>query len=216
MGFKVKMATVSSEDLTQIRNDRPTGGYDGPTPPPGVYDAKISRVWFGETKAGGDTVKVSFRFDNEGEDAVYNGFDFIQNYNIPTDPSARAFVPQVNQLDAFLIALSGGKMGFQEFQEAMAEGRNDADSDKKSKIGIPVTQIGSVKITGDKKVRIKTDHSEYNGKTYVNLHYILREESSASAQKSEDNLDDFEDSDSSVTTSSSDSGSDDLDEWLDS
>lgn len=214
MGFKVKMATVSTEDLTQIRNDRPTGGYNGPTPPPGVYEAQISRVWFGETKAGDPTVKVSFRFDNEGEDAVYNGFDFIQNYNIPTDPSARSFVPQINQLDAFLIALSGGKMGFREFQEAMAEGRNDADKDKESKIGIPVTQIGSVKITGNKKVQIKTNHREYNGKTYVNLHYILREENGATEKKVEANLDDFEDSDSSVTTSSS--STDDLDDWLDS
>ena len=204
MGFKVKMAAVSEKDLTQIRNDRPTGGYDGPTPPPGVYEAKISRVWFGETKAGDPTVKVSFRFDNEGEDAVYNGFDFIQNYNIPTDPSAKSFVPQINQLDAFLIALSGGKMGFQEFQQAMAEGRNDADPAKKGKIGIPVTQIGSVKITGNKKVRIKTRHREYNGKTYVDLHYILREENGASSQKVEATLSDFEDS------------SDDLDDWLDS
>ena len=208
MGFKVKMAAVSEKDLTQIRNERPTGGYDGPTPPPGVYEAKISRVWFGETKAGDPTVKVSFRFDNEGEDAVYNGFDFIQNYNIPTDPSTKAFVPQINQLDAFLIALSGGKMGFQEFQQAMAEGRNDADPAKKGKIGIPVTQIGSVKITGNKKVRIKTRHREYNGKTYVDLHYILREENNAAEKKTEANLIDFEDS--------GDNFSDDLDDWLDS
>lgn len=213
MGFKVKMAAVSEKDLTQIRNERPSGGYNGPTPPPGVYEVKISRVWFGETKAGDPTVKVSFKFDNEGEDAVYNGFDFIQNYNIPTDPSAKSFVPQINQLDAFLIALSGGKMGFQEFQQAMAEGRNDADSAKKGKIGIPVTQIGSVKITGNKKIEIKTRHREYNSKTYVDLHYILREETSATEKKEEFSSDDFEDS---ATTSSSDSGSDDLDEWLDS
>lgn len=212
MGFKVKMAAVSEKDLTEIRNERPTGGYNGPTPPPGVYEAQISRVWFGETKAGDPTVKVSFRFDNEGEDAVYNGFDFIQNYGIPTDPSARSFVPQVNQLDAFLIALSGGKMGFQEFQEAMAEGRNDADSDKKGKLGIPVTQIGSVKITGNKKVKIKTRHNEYNGKTYVGLHYILREENGPAEKKAEFSSDDFEDS----GNNSSASGTDDLDDWLDS
>lgn len=208
MGFKVKMAAVSEKDLTQIRSERPTGGYSGPTPPPGVYGAKISRLWFGETKAGDPTIKVSFQFDNEGEDAVYNGFSFIQNYGVPTDPSAKSFVPQVNQLDAFLIALSGGKMGFQEFQEAMAEGRNDADSDKNGKLGIPVTQIGSVKITGNKKVKIKTRHNEYNGKTYVGLHYILREENGATEKKEEFSSDDFEDS--------GNNSSDDLDEWLDS
>lgn len=208
MGFKVKMAAVSEKELTQIRSERPTGGYNGPTPPPGVYGAKISRLWFGETKAGDPTIKVSFQFDNEGEDAVYNGFSFIQNYGVPTDPSAKSFVPKVNQLDAFLIALSGGKMGFQEFQEAMAEGRNDADSDKNGKLGIPVTQIGSVKITGNKKVKIKTRHNEYNGNTYVGLHYILREENGATEKKEEFSSDDFEDS--------GNNSSDDLDEWLDS
>lgn len=208
MGFKVKMAAVSEKELTQIRSERPTGGYNGPTPPPGVYGAKISRLWFGETKAGDPTIKVSFQFDNEGEDAVYNGFSFIQNYGVPTDPSAKSFVPKVNQLDAFLIALSGGKMGFQEFQEAMAEGRNDADSDKNGKLGIPVTQIGSVKITGNKKVKIKTRHNEYNDKTYVGLHYILREENGATEKKEEFSSDDFEDS--------GNNSSDDLDEWLDS
>ena len=124
-----------------------------------------------------------------------------------TDPSARSFVPQINQLDAFLIALSGGKMGFQEFQQAMAEGRNDADPDKKSKIGIPVTQIGSVKITGNKKVKIKTRLREYNSKTYVDLHYILREENVATKKSEDFSSDDFEDSSSAT---------DDLDEWLDS
>ena len=163
-------------------------------------------------------LKVSFVFDNEGENAVYNGAETINNYVIPTDPSSRAFVPQINQLDAFLVALSDGKMGVREFQEAMSNGKNDIDPAKKTKIGIPVTQIGSVKITGEKKVNIKTKIREYNGKDYIDLHYILRDEDANSKPKSkpaddfddlEDPSDDFEDS-----TSSSDEG--DLDDWLDS
>ena len=212
MGFKIKMAEVSQEELTQIRNDRPSGRYEGPTPPPGVYGAKISRAWFGETKAGDPVLKVSFVFDNEGENAVYNGAETINNYVIPTDPSSRAFVPQINQLDAFLVALSDGKMGVREFQEAMSNGKNDIDPAKKTKIGIPVTQIGSVKITGEKKVNIKTKIREYNGKDYIDLHYILRDEETSSKPKSHpaDDFDDFED----PTTSASDEG--DLDDWLDS
>ena len=218
MGFKIKMAEVSQEELTQIRNDRPSGRYEGPTPPPGVYGVKISRAWFGDTKAGDPVLKVSFVFDNEGENAVYNGAETINNYVIPTDPSSRAFVPQINQLDAFLVALSDGKMGVREFQDAMSSGKNDIDPSKKTKIGIPVTQIGSVKITGDKKVNIKTKLREYNGKDYIDLHYILRDEAAPSKPKSkpEDDFDDLEDSSSDFedTTTSSDEG--DLDDWLDS
>src|SRR5699024_12091735 len=123
-------------------------GYDCPTPRPCVYQVKSARAWFGETKAGDYILKVSFLFDNEGEDATYNGYDFINNYGIPSDPSEPSFVPRVNQLDAFLVALSDGKMGFNEFREAMVAGKNDIDPAKKNKMGYPVTQIGNVKISG--------------------------------------------------------------------
>lgn len=216
MGFKMKMAEVSQEDLKEIRESRPTGRYDGPTPPPGIYEVKISRAWFGETKAGDDTLKVSFLFDNEGENEVYNGFDFINNYGIPSDATAPSFTPQVNQLDAFLVALSGGKMGFQEFQEAMVAGKNDVDPAKKNKMGYPVTQIGNVKISGDKKITIKTKLREYNGKEYVDLHYILNDDTSSKPKKREEDFDDFADAEDSSDTSTNDDDADDLDEWLDS
>ena len=218
MGFKIKMAEVSKEELKEIREDRPTGRYDGPTPPPGVYEVKIARAWFGETKSGDDTLKVSFLFNNEGEDEVYNGYDFINNYGIPTDPSEASFIPRVNQLDAFLIALSDGKMGFSEFREAMVAGKNDIDPAKKNKMGYPVTQIGNVKITGEKKVKIKTKLREYNGKDYVDLHYILNDDATSKPKKRDEDLDDFDDVEDGVDTSNNDSEdeADDLDEWLDS
>ena len=215
MGFKIKMAEISKEELKEIREDRPTGRYDGPTPPPGIYEVKIARAWFGETKAGDGTLKVSLRFDNEGENAVYNGYDFINNYGIPSDPSEPSFIPRVNQLDAFLIALSDGKMGFSEFQEAMVAGKNDIDPAKKNKMGYPVTQIGNVKISGNKKIKIKTKIREYNGKDYVDLHYILND-STSKPKKREADFDDFDDVETSADTSVSDDDADDLDEWLDS
>ena len=216
MGFKIKMAEISKEELKEIREDRPTGRYDGPTPPPGIYEVKISRAWFGETKAGDDTLKVSFLFDNEGENAVYNGYDFINNYGIPADATEPSFIPRVNQLDAFLIALSDGKMGFSEFQEAMVAGKNDIDPAKKNKMGYPVTQIGNVKISGNKKIKIKTRLREYNGKDYVDLHYILNDEATSKPKKRDEDLDDFDDVETSADTSVSDDDADDLDEWLDS
>ena len=215
MGFKIKMAEISKEELKEIREDRPTGRYDGPTPPPGIYEVKIARAWFGETKAGDGALKVSLRFDNEGENAVYNGYDFINNYGIPSDPSEPSFIPRVNQLDAFLIALSDGKMGFSEFQEAMVAGKNDIDPAKKNKMGYPVTQIGNVKISGNKKIKIKTKIREYNGKDYVDLHYILND-STSKPKKREADFDDFDDVETSADTSTNDDDADDLDEWLDS
>ena len=216
MGFKIKMAEISKEELKEIREDRPTGRYDGPTPPPGIYEVKIARAWFGETKAGDDTLKVSFLFDNEGENSVYNGYDFINNYGIPADATEPSFIPRVNQLDAFLIALSDGKMGFSEFQEAMVAGKNDIDPAKKNKMGYPVTQIGNVKISGNKKIKIKTRLREYNGKDYVDLHYILNDDSTSKPKKREADFDDFDDVETSADTSVSDDDADDLDEWLDS
>ena len=215
MGFKIKMAEISKEELKEIREDRPTGRYDGPTPPPGIYEVKIARAWFGETKAGDGTLKVSLLFDNEGENAVYNGYDFINNYGIPADATEPSFIPRVNQLDAFLIALSDGKMGFSEFQEAMVAGKNDIDPAKKNKMGYPVTQIGNVKISGNKKIKIKTKIREYNGKDYVDLHYIL-DDSTSKPKKREADFDDFDDVETSADTSVSDDDADDLDEWLDS
>lgn len=210
------MAEISKEELKEIREDRPTGRYDGPTPPPGIYEVKIARAWFGETKAGDDTLKVSFLFDNEGENSVYNGYDFINNYGIPADATEPSFIPRVNQLDAFLIALSDGKMGFSEFQEAMVAGKNDIDPAKKNKMGYPVTQIGNVKISGNKKIKIKTRLREYNGKDYVDLHYILNDDSPSKPKKREADFDDFDDVETSADTSVNDDDADDLDEWLDS
>lgn len=205
MGFKIQMAPVSQEQMKDIRESRPSGRYDGPTPPPGVYDVKIARAWFGETKAGNSTLKVALKFENEGEDAVYNGFDFINSYGIPSDPSLPSFTPQVNQLDDFFIAISGGKMGYAEFRAAMESGKNDVDPAKKNKMGVPVSQIGSVKLVSEKKIRIKTRFREWNGNEYVDLHYILRNENNKEA-KSEESLDDFTDGDSE----------DSLEEWLNS
>src|SRR5699024_11869923 len=128
---------------------------------------------FGETKAGDPVLKVSFLFNNEGEDEVYNGYDFINNYGIPTVPSEAPFIPRVNQLDAFLIALSDGEMGVREFQEALSNGKDDIDPAKKNKMGYPVTQIGNGKITGEKKVTLKTKLRAYHGKENVELHYII-------------------------------------------
>lgn len=178
MGFKIKMAEVSNDDLKKIRDDRPSGRYDGPTPPPGHYDVKVKKMWFAETKAGKPALKVALGFHNEGEEAIYNGYSYIENYMIPVDNTDRAFPIQVSQIDSLFDALSKGKMSFIDFHKAVNEGRTDASTDKKDKVGLPVTQIGSLKITGDQIIRVKTKLREYNGEEFVETHYIVREERS--------------------------------------
>lgn len=205
MGFKLAMAEVSQEDLKTIREDRPTGGYDGPTPPPGVYQAKIAKIWFAETKNGKPAMKVSYVIheDKDSANAVYNGASTIDNLMIPTDPSDNNFAVQTSVLDSFLLALSDGKMGYPEFYKAMTEGRSDVG--KEDKIGNPVNQIGNVKITGDKIVKVKTKVREYNGKDYIDIHYILRDEA---PKKGSDDIDIEVDTDSDVNADT------DLDDWL--
>lgn len=198
MGFKIKMAEVSTDDLKKIRDDRPSGRYDGPTPPPGHYDVKVKKMWFAETKAGKPTLKVALSFDNDGEEALYNGYSYIDNYMIPVDNTDRAFPIQVSQIDALFDALSKGKMSFIDFHKAVNEGRTDATTEKKDKVGLPVTQIGSLKLNGEQTIRVKTKLREYNGEEYVETHYIVREE--RSNVKAEDDLaddlaDDIDDDD---------------------
>lgn len=208
MGFQIAMAPISDEEMKKIRDSKPTGGYNGPTPPPGVYKAKIARVWFSETKAGHPAVKVSFVLHDEGANSVYNGASVLQNYNIPTDPSQKAFPVQVSQLDAFLIALSGGKMGYKEFQEACTSGKTDADPGKRDEIGLPVTQVGKVKITGERVVEIKTKIREWNGKEYIDVHYIL--DNPTDKEEAAVSTDDID------LGNGEDSSDDDLDSWLES
>lgn len=206
MGFQITMAPISDEEIKKIRDDKPTGGYNGPTPPPGVYKAKIARVWFAETKNGNPAVKASFVLHDEGANATYNGASALQNYNIPVDPSQKAFPVQVSQLDSFLIALSGGKMGYKEFQEAVTNGKTDADPAKKDKIGLPVTQIGKVKVTGERVVEIKTKIREWDSKEYIDVHYIV--DRPAEKEESVESTDDID--------LGEDSSDDDLDNWLES
>lgn len=203
MGFKIKMAEVSTDDLQKIRDDRPSGRYDGPTPPPGHYDVKVKKMWFAETKTGKPTLKVALAFDNDGEEALYNGYSYIDNYMIPVDNTERAFPIQVSQIDSLFNALSKGKMSFIDFHKAVNEGRTDASTEKKDKVGLPVTQIGSLKLNGEQKIRVKTKLREYNGEEYVSTHYIVREERSNITSN-----DDFD------TSGLADDGDDDLDALL--
>jgi hypothetical protein len=207
MGFKINMAPLSAEEVKKIRDERPAGGYDGPTPPPGLYDAKVTKMWFAESKTGQPMLKVSFVLDNDDDKKVYNGASTIQNYMIPTDPTQNGFDAFVGRLDSLFLNLSGGKMGIMEFQDAVVGGRTNADHTKKDKIGIPVSQIGSLRITGEQKLTVKTKVREYNDKEYIEIHYI-KDEPKKSAEAPADDLD--------LDLDGSDDDEASFDEWLES
>lgn len=206
MGFKISMAPLSAEEVKKIRDERPSGSYNGPTPPPGLYDAKIAKMWFSESKAGQPMLKVSFVLDNDDDKKVYNGASTIQNYMIPTDPSQNGFDVFVSRLDSLFLNLSGGKMGIMEFQDAVVNGRTNADHTKKDQIGIPVSQIGSLRITGEQKLTVKTKIVVHKGNEYIDIHYI-KDQPKKSSEAPVENLDlDLDGSDDEES----------FDQWLES
>src|SRR5699024_538587 len=112
--------------------------------------------------------------------------------------------------------LSDGKMGFNEFREAMVAGKNDIHPAMKNRMGCPVNQTGNVKNSGKKKITIKTKHREYKGKAYVDLQYFLNDATSSNQKQRDEDLDDIDDVEASADTSTNDDDADERDEWLDS
>lgn len=205
MGFKIEMEGLSKEEMQKIRDDRPTGRYDGPTPPPGVYNMVVDRMWFAETKSGLPAVKASFRIKEpaESDNAVYNGASTINNYLIPQKRSDRNYSIQASSLDDFLSGISNGKLDFPGFYEAMVSGRSDVGTE--DKIGHPVKQIGNFKFTGDAEMSVKTKIREYNGNEYIDIHYIIRDLENNKAESIGDDID---------LGGDDDLDDDDVDSWL--
>lgn len=190
---------ISDKEIDNAVSERP-GRYDGPTPPDGFYQAKVRKVWSGENK-NGPVFKVSIKIaEPEGTDnAVYNGYDFIENITIPTDNQHQYFTIQVDVLDNFLKAASGGTYGMKDFVKDANAGRIAEDGEE-DKIGQPIKSIGKLKLDGNGPTfKVKTKNREYNGKTYTNVHYFdnsdLKITPSNSADEDPWSDDDFADDD---------------------
>lgn len=202
MGFSIPITRVKSSDVEKARSDSGQGQrYEGPTPPPGVYNTKIKKVWYQETRKGDPALNVLFEIHEQGANEVYNGAGAFRMFMIPTDPTYEHFSIQVSSIESLLLALSDGTYTYDDFlADANAgriiTGKKKSESDKKT----PIEQIGRLKITGEQTAQIKTKVQTYNGEDRIEVHYVL---SKPLKKKKVEEIDmDFDDDDL------------DLDDWM--
>lgn len=187
MALKFNLKNVSKDDIEEARKDFSAGRYEGPTPPPDLYNVQVTKLWSGENR-GGATLVARLQFDNKGDKSEYNGFSILHNLGIPDDPKHEHFAIRMKSLDDFFRAVTGGKMDVSDFVAAANAGKVIAGDEEK--MGDVITQIGKFKLANAKDITIKTKPPrEYNGKEYVNVHYIVAEQ----AKKEDDDYDDYDD-----------------------
>lgn len=201
MGFSIPITRVKSSDVEKARADSGQGQhYDGPTPPPGVYNTKIKKVWYQETRKGDPALNVLFEIHEEGANEVYNGAGAFRMFMIPNDPTYEHFSIQVSSIDSLLLALSDGTYTYDDFlvdanAGRIITGKKKSESDKKT----PIEQIGRLKITGEQTAQIQTKVQTYNGEERMEVHYVL----SKPLKKRVEEIDmDFDDDDT------------ELDDWM--
>ena len=202
MGFSIPITRVKSSDVEKARADSGQGQrYDGPTPPPGVYNTKVKKVWYQETRKGDPALNVLFEIHEEGANEVYNGAGAFRMFMIPNDPTYEHFSIQVSSIDSLLLALSDGTYTYDDFlvdanAGRIITGKKKSESDKKT----PIEQIGRLKITGEQTAQIQTKVQTYNGEERMEVHYVL---SKPLKKKKVEEIDmDFDDDDT------------ELDDWM--
>lgn len=216
MGFSIPIARLKNEDIDSTLSEARAGSrYEGPTPPPGVYNAKIKKVWYKETRTGKPALNVLFVIDEQNENKVYNGAGIFNMYLIPADPTSPAFSIQMSQLDSFVMALSNGTMGYKGFQEA-AHGEKiilkepqKYDPSKNNEI----KQIGKLVVTGEQTANIKAKMETYDGKERASVHYLV---DVPTASKAEASATEFAEPDGAFTEATPEDNpeSDEFDAWM--
>lgn len=217
MAFKVKLDRVTDNDINEAKAEAATSGrYTGPTPPDGVYKAKVQGLSHKITKTGKDMIVALITLTgNEGEEEVYNGAPIFANYLLPVDPENKGYAIQITQLDSLMRALSKGTFTFNDFRDALNSDRIQMEEGK-GKMGDKINQIGRLKLPSESTFEIKTKLSTYNDRTSAGLHYILDESWESSSSNGGEVDDDVAglDSDDSVSAQS-EGPADDLDDLLD-
>lgn len=171
MALKFNLKNVSKDDVEKARKEFSAGRYEGPTPPPGLYNVRVTKLWSGENRAGA-TLTARLQFDNDDDNKIYNGFSILHNMTIPDDPRDQYFAIRMKSLDDFFRSVSGGKMTVSDFVDAANNGKVIAGDEEK--MGDVITQIGKLKMDKVKDITIKTKApvTASNGNEYVNVHYI--------------------------------------------
>lgn len=194
MALKFNLVAIDKEDVKKAeeRGRR----YDGPTPPPDVYNVVLKSVWFSQTKAGKDTIRFRVEIKETGDKEIYNGCSIFNSMMLPIDKSEKAYPIQVSQLNDFVKAASGGKVNLIEFASWLTEGK--IKHGKKDKVGVPVEQIGRIKFDGSQEFVVKTklgDNQKNPDNPYVEIHYIDTSKITAEEPEEEDIIEDEDDID---------------------
>lgn len=163
---------IDDNAVQEAIDSRPTfQKYDGPTPPPGFYHFKLTKLWAGQNRDGTEVLIASLTIDEEGDgetdNSVYNGFQLLDRMVIPMDKSNQYFDMQIRSMDDFFKAISNGEYTIFDFKKDAAQGKILEDGEA-NKMGTPIKQIGKLKIGTDRTLRAKT---KQNGE-YTNLHFI--------------------------------------------
>lgn len=160
---------VDKKAVEEAKQDR-GGRYTGPTPQPDLYKVKLKEIISSTDKNDNPILNAVLEINETGDKEVYNGCGIYYRLNIPVDKTYQYYTIQVNVLQDFLQAAFG--MDILEFGKLASAGKI-LTRDKQTRNGDDlIKSIGKYKVDSANEFVIKTKNSEYNGKTYVNVHYI--------------------------------------------
>lgn len=183
MALKLNLKNVTVDSIEEAQK----GGfanYNGPTPPPGVYNVTVGKIWAAKTRAGDDQLVALLTFENTGENEVYNGATIFHRFSIPSDPSDQYFAIRVRSLDDFFKATSKGEFTFKDFVDAANNGKIIVD--KADKVGEPIKQIGKFKTEKAQDITAKTKVENYQGEDRPIVHYVINNAPKAKAKVEND------------------------------
>lgn len=130
MATKLKLKIGA--EAAKVKAAEGLGQYTGPTPPPGVYAAKIKNLQVQPTRKGDKTMLVAiieFEAPKNDDNAKYNGFAIFHRLVIPESMDEEWIDLKVGQINRLLDAISGD-----EKLRAVFWGGNAVMDDKGEKI----------------------------------------------------------------------------------
>lgn len=183
---------ASASDIESAKSQAPSGRYSGPTPPPDLYNLKLVNLASGEDARGNPRLVAALDINETGDKAVYNGARIFDNLAIPTDTSYEHFAVQVNVLDSFLRAVSGGAYDIDAFIKDANAGKIITEGENKK--GDPfIKSIGKFKLDKAVDVTAKTRIRSWNGNDYVNVHFYDTSKITAAKPSEDASADDLDD-----------------------
>ncbi|QAU07309.1 hypothetical protein SEA_NOSILAM_66 [Gordonia phage NosilaM] len=110
----VKLKLKIGAEAAKVEAATGFANYTGPTPPPGVYAAKIKQLQIKETKGSEDKPKkpmlvaiIEFEAPKSHDNSIYNGFAIFHRLVIPESMEEDYIDLKVGQINRLFDAISG-------------------------------------------------------------------------------------------------------------